>query len=406
MEQRVISERLLIGKASKFLESQKREVKRRQKRLEKEKAHWQEDMRAAARQKNNPGGLSRSKRRMLKEIKRGLQQQSDDLNAAINQLMATEKWLYQREKKVAKMESIVRQRGGNDTLDESSLFGESFDLNFGTNSGGGGGTSPSTETSDLERLSDELESDFSNMSMADTATAFDPLSGGWKATKRSKKRRSNNVKPKEFAQSHGYPYMQWPPQQGNVYAAWGNANPYVANPYGSANYPRASFGGRVPMSNISNNRVVHGFQRATNQMPPAAYNDVENMNVYLEREWMDRKRSAADQFGSNRHGSLLSNPDIQHRLSVFQNQLKRWSGEQKTAYDAVGDHSKWLKNFGSEMNKFSLYNLNNKNKTKGNNIGVGIGGKSTSAAVLSPRIKQRTMNQIMADVNESFSNEI
>ena len=64
------------------------------------------------------------------------------------------------EKKVAKMENIVRQKVGNDTMDESSLFADSFDLNFGTNSGGGG-TSPSPETSDLERLSDELDSDFS-----------------------------------------------------------------------------------------------------------------------------------------------------------------------------------------------------------------------------------------------------
>ena len=50
-DQRVVSERLLLSKASKFLESQKREVKRRQKRLEKEKMHWQDDMRAAAKGK-------------------------------------------------------------------------------------------------------------------------------------------------------------------------------------------------------------------------------------------------------------------------------------------------------------------------------------------------------------------
>jgi hypothetical protein len=402
-EKRVNSERLLISKASKFLESQKREVKRRQKRLEKEKGHWQEDMRVAARQKNSRGGLSRSKRRMLKEIKRGLQQQSDELNAAINQLMATEKWLYEREKKVAKMENIVRQKVGNDTMDESSLFADSFDLNFGTNSGGGG-TSPSPETSDLERLSDELDSDFSNMSMADNATAFDPSSGGWKSTKRSKKRSS---KQKQYMQQQN-PYMQWP-QHGNPYAAWGSGAPYVNHPYGSGAYPRATFGSRVPMSNISNDRVMHGFQRAASRMPPAAYNDVENMNVHVERQWMDRGRPVADRFG-NKQGNLLSNPDIQHRLSVFQNQLKRWSGEQKTAYDAVGDHSKWLKNFGSAMNKFSLYNNGNtgagiSNRVKKAVIG-GTGGKSTSAAVLSPRVKQRTMNQIMADVNESFSNEI
>ena len=109
---------------------------------------------------------------MLKEIKRGLQQQSDELNAAINQLMATEKWLYEREKKVAKMENIVRQKVGNDTMDDSSLFADSFDLNFGTNSGGGG-TSPSPETSDLERLSDELDSDFFKyVHMADNATTL------------------------------------------------------------------------------------------------------------------------------------------------------------------------------------------------------------------------------------------
>ena len=44
-------------------------------------------MRAAAKEKNSRGGLSRSKRRMLKEIKRGLQRQSNDLNAAVKQLL-------------------------------------------------------------------------------------------------------------------------------------------------------------------------------------------------------------------------------------------------------------------------------------------------------------------------------
>ena len=139
--------------------------------------------------------------------------------------------------------------------------------------------------------------------------------------------------------------MQWP-QHSNAYAAWGSGAQYVNHPYESGAYPRATFGSRVPMSNISNDRVMHGFQRAASRMPPAAYNDVENMNVHVERQWMDRGRPVADRFG-NKQGNLLSNPDIQHRLSVFQNQLKRWSGEQKTAYDAVGDHSKWLKNFGN-----------------------------------------------------------
>ena len=55
------------------------------------------------------------------------------------------------------------------------------------------------------------------------------------------------------------------------------------------------------------------------------------------------------------------------------------------------------------MNKFSLY----QNKTNAKDGAIGeIGGKSTGMAVLSPRVKYRSVNQIMADVNESFSKEI
>ena len=75
----------------------------------------------------------------------------------------------------------------------------------------------------------------------------------------------------------------------------------------------------------------------------AAFNDAENINAQFERQWMDRNRPSSERFGNINNG-MVSNPDIQHRLSVFQNQLKRWSGEQKTAFDAVGNHSKWLKN--------------------------------------------------------------
>ena len=389
-DQRVVSERLLLSKASKFLESQKREVKRRQKRLEKEKMHWQDDMRAAAKEKNSRGGLSRSKRRMLKEIKRGLQLQSNDLNAAVKQLLATEKWLYEREKKVRKMEELLRQQVENDSMDESSLFGESFDFNGAMNIAGGS-SSQSPDTSDLERLSDELDSDFSNMSMADNATAFDPSSGGWKASKRNKAR----TRQKTYK---NHPQMQWA-THGNMYQAWGNPNPYGMNTFGQGLYARG-FGSRVPMSNISNDRVIHGFVRGPGHTQ--AFNDAENINAQFERQWMDRNRPSSERFGNINNG-MVSNPDIQHRLSVFQNQLKRWSGEQKTAFDAVGNHSKWLKKFGSEMNKFSLY----QNKRTANEGAIGgTGGKSTGMAVLSPRVKHRTVNQIMADVNESFSKEV
>ena len=57
----------------------------------------------------------------------------------------------------------------------------------------GGSSSQSPDTSDLERLSDELDSDFSNMSMADNATAFDPSSGGWKASKRASAHPTKNI---------------------------------------------------------------------------------------------------------------------------------------------------------------------------------------------------------------------
>ena len=327
---------------------------------------------------------------MLKEIKRGLQLQSNDLNAAVKQLLATEKWLYEREKKVRKMEELLRQQVENDSMDESSLFGESFDFNGAMNIAGGS-SSQSPDTSDLERLSDELDSDFSNMSMADNATAFDPSSGGWKASKRNKA----HTRQKTYK---NHPQMQWA-THGNMYQAWGNPNPYGMNTFGQGLYARG-FGSRVPMSNISNDRVIHGFVRGPGHTQ--AFNDAENINAQFERQWMDRNRPSSERFGNINNG-MVSNPDIQHRLSVFQNQLKRWSGEQKTAFDAVGNHSKWLKKFGSEMNKFSLY----QNKRTANEGAIGgTGGKSTGMAVLSPRVKHRTVNQIMADVNESFSKEV
>ena len=233
-------------------------------------------------------------------------------------MLATGKWLYEREKKVRKMEDIIRQQMDNDSMDESSLFGESFDFNGAMNLAGGS-SSPSPDTSDFERLSDELDSDFSNMSMADNATAFDPSSGGWKASKRSKMR----SRQKSYA---NHPQMQWA-THGNMYQAWGNANPYGMNAFGQGMYA-PGFGTRVPMSNISNDRVIHGFARGPGHMPTGAYNDAENINARFERQWMDRNRPSSERFGNVNNG-MVSNPDIQHRLSVFQNQLKRWSGEQK-----------------------------------------------------------------------------
>ena len=78
-------------------------------------------MRAAAKEKNSRGGLSRSKRRMLKEIKRGLQLQSNDLNAAVKQLLATENGCMS-EKKVRKMEELLRQQVENDSMTKAACL--------------------------------------------------------------------------------------------------------------------------------------------------------------------------------------------------------------------------------------------------------------------------------------------
>ena len=400
---RAQSERTLLKKAQTFLESQKRDIRRRQKRLEESRSHWEKDMRDAAIQKRSKKGLSKSKKMMLKGIKRGLQQQANDLNTAIKQLQATEKWLKEREKKVVKLEKMVSERsvmGVNldetDNLDESSLFGDISAFDSPTTFGKiGGSSTPNTESSDLERLSDELDSDFSNMSMAENATAFDAHTGGWRV-KNSRRGKKGKQNPAPEANGGWVPW-QWPqgmaapPQQ-----AWGygNGNPYYGNGRGF---------GRV----ITNDRVLHGYNRSmgprgTVLHPNMAYYEHENVNSHIEREWMGRKRPQADRM--NNPNSGLSNPDIQHRLSIFQNQLKRWSGDQKTAYDAVGEHSKWLKRFGNDMTKFSVYD----GKFAGKRAGVVATG--STGALLSPRMgkiaSRKGVADIMYEVENSFSNEI
>jgi chromosome segregation ATPase len=411
-QDRVQAERTLLSKAKTFFDSQKRDIRRRQKRLEAARGHWEQDMREAAVQRKASGGLSKSKRGMLKEIKRGLQQQADELNAAIRQLQATEKWLHEREKKVAKLESMVNQQGaaspgGDGILDESSLFD---DITFAPSPSpavtGRSGSSP--ESSDLERLSDELDSDFSNMSMAENATAFDPRRG-WTQSGKVKRSRGGKMhgNPQNLHPGGWVPW-NWPQRQTFDGVAWGGGGPGY-NPYMqqySAPYSGRSFG-RV----LTNDRVLHGYH--PNQVPrarvihPSAVNnggyvDAENMHAHVENEWMGRNRPDVDRM-QNPIGT--NNPDIQHRLSVFQNQLKRWSGDQKSAYDAVGEHSKWLKQFGSEMSKFSVYDNGNPGRAQKRPFTT---TSAVNAAILSPRVKTATRGvaDIMATVNNSFANEV
>ena len=126
------------------------------------------------------------------------------------------------------------------------------------------------------------------------------------------------------------------------------------------------------------------------------------MHAHIENEWMSRNRTGADRM-QNPIGT--SNPDIQHRLSVFQNQLKRWSGDQKSAYDAVGEHSKWLKQFGSDMSKFSVFDNGNPTRAQKRPFTT---TSAVNAAILSPRVKTTTRGvaDIMATVNNSFANEV
>merc|ERR1711861_14590 len=105
---------------------------------------------------------------MLREIKHSLEQQSTEVNQATRRLRSMSTWLREREKKVIKLEAAafqysheVKHDSDMHNLDQSSILEsepptpmtdrKTFDI-F------------SSPDSELEKMSDELDEDFSRLS--------------------------------------------------------------------------------------------------------------------------------------------------------------------------------------------------------------------------------------------------
>ena len=88
-------EEALLRRAKEYYESQKKDVKRRQKKVQKERASWKQEMHKAAK---SGGKLGRSKRNMLRHIKHSLDSAATELNSSTLQLRKMGKWLHEREK--------------------------------------------------------------------------------------------------------------------------------------------------------------------------------------------------------------------------------------------------------------------------------------------------------------------
>ena len=81
-QQKARNERELLGRAKKYVESQKKEVKRRQRRIERDRKDWREDMRQYQRATENldPSSRSRSRRQMMREIKKSLEHDASEVS--------------------------------------------------------------------------------------------------------------------------------------------------------------------------------------------------------------------------------------------------------------------------------------------------------------------------------------
>ena len=79
-------ERELLGRAKKYVDSQKKEIRRRQRRIERDRKDWRTDMLKSSGKKGEEQTKSRSRRQMLKEIKKSVEHDSEELNQAIQHL--------------------------------------------------------------------------------------------------------------------------------------------------------------------------------------------------------------------------------------------------------------------------------------------------------------------------------
>jgi hypothetical protein len=310
------AERELLGRAKKYVESQKKEIRRRQRRIERDRKDWRNDMtKAGGRHSNSenqePSSRSRSRRQMLREIKKSLEHDSEELNQAIAHLRSMDVWLREREKKVVRLEAAAFGEDGSGNFDE-----ESFDT---SRSGlGNGGMSSSAEDSGVEaaRLSEELDDDFSFMDMSmqqddDWHGEQGRQRGGnpqmWQQYMSGRGHGGSSGDAKRGGRrrqrQHQQQRQQQPPPQSTAPQFWMDPSGFdPANQMYAAAAAAAAAAIQQQQSgyNISQPRNAWGH----NPRVQSRYPD-ENIDANMERVWMSRGRPAGDRVSSTSNGTYL-----------------------------------------------------------------------------------------------------
>jgi hypothetical protein len=279
-QEKARKERELLGRAKKYVDSQKKEIRRRQKRIEHDRKDWREDMQKSSRS-NSSDSRSRSRKQMLKEIKKSLEHDSEELNKAIAHLRSMDQWLREREKKVTHLESVAFN-GGMGSMDDS------LDA---SRTPSGGGISGDESSQDAERLSSELDDDYSfmNQSMQEDEGGYSRnprmwqqyMSGGPQFGGHRQRRRSRQQAP-----SHGY---------------W--ADPSAGFDPANQMYAAAAAAAAAAIQQQQQQRqpYVNGWM---NNLGPQQYAD-ENVDMNMERQWMARGRPAAERVGGATNGTFF-----------------------------------------------------------------------------------------------------
>ena len=295
------AERELLGRAKKYVDSQKKEIRRRQRRIERDRKDWRKDMLKGKSNENAPPGQSRSRKQMLKEIKKSLEHDSNELNAAIAHLRSMDVWLKEREKKVVKLEAAAFNGGANG----GEMFDESFDVSQ-TNMGGS--ASSSDASIDAARLSEELDDDFSFMDMSmsgndggdgdqdysgNQGRGGNPhmwqqhMYGGGGGGGRRPKRRQRQPPQQQQPQFWSDPSSGFDPAN-QMYVAAAAAAAAAIQQHQQQNY------------NGNNNNRNNGWMHPQQQR----YAD-ENVQSNMERKWMARGRPTGDRVSSATGGELF-----------------------------------------------------------------------------------------------------
>jgi hypothetical protein len=124
-QQKVRAEWALLGRAKRYLASQKKEVRRRQRRIQRDRQDWKNEMRtySFALERDDKTLRSDSRGRMLSEIKKSLEYDSSELNRAVANLQSVESWLKQREHRVKTLGHTVL--GAGFSVDTGDAWSES-----------------------------------------------------------------------------------------------------------------------------------------------------------------------------------------------------------------------------------------------------------------------------------------